>query len=662
LEAGSTDTRSAEGIYDGLMGDARMAMPSQHDADRTDRSNIDCASGQEPSFAAQLRKTLNTIPAYTWYALPSGTLTFVNEGYADYLGLAENDPLRLGVEISVPWDTHIELVHPDDHEETLKVGAACNRTGTAGQAAFRIRNSEGKYRWFLSRLEPLRASDGTLLYWIGINLDIEELKHAEEQRRTAEEKIREQEMELRHILDLTPQLIAVFGPRREHLYINRIALDYLGVTLSEWRDRQPGTEVHPDDVDMQRLHWDRAMSSGSAFECEIRLQKSDGSFRWFLARYNPVRDDAGQVLRWYVASTDIQDRKRDEEKLQQENAETQRQAAEERARAERLELRVRSLVEELDAKSGYRRVLGQSKEWKAVLKQAAQVAATDTTVLLTGESGTGKEVVARFIHRASARKDAPLVAVNCAALPEQLLESELFGYERGAFTSALQSKPGQIELAAGGILFLDEVSEMVPSAQAKLLRVLQEREFRRVGGTRVLKADIRVVAATNRNLKQAMERGDFRQDLYYRLSVFGINLPPLRSRTDDLLPLAEAFLDEFANSFGRPPAGLTRRAKDALLTYHWPGNVRELRNVLERAAILSEGALIDIEHLALDISPEISNPNVASTDLNVVERETICRVMRECKGNKSLAAKRLGLSRTQLYVRLNKYGIAATST
>ena len=644
------------------MGDARMAMPSQHDADRTDRSNIDCASGQEPSFAAQLRKTLNTIPAYTWYALPSGTLTFVNEGYADYLGLAENDPLRLGVEISVPWDTHIELVHPDDHEETLKVGAACNRTGTAGQAAFRIRNSEGKYRWFLSRLEPLRASDGTLLYWIGINLDIEELKHAEEQRRTAEEKIREQEMELRHILDLTPQLIAVFGPRREHLYLNRIALDYLGVTLSEWRDRQPGTEVHPDDVDMQRLHWDRAMSSGSAFECEVRLQKSDGSFRWFLARYNPVRDDAGQVLRWYVASTDIQDRKRDEEKLQQENAETQRQAAEERARAERLELRVRSLVEELDAKSGYRRVLGQSKEWKAVLKQAAQVAATDTTVLLTGESGTGKEVVARFIHRASARKDAPLVAINCAALPEQLLESELFGYERGAFTSALQSKPGQIELAAGGILFLDEVSEMVPSAQAKLLRVLQEREFRRVGGTRVLKADIRVVAATNRNLKQAMERGDFRQDLYYRLSVFGINLPPLRSRTDDLLPLAEAFLDEFANSFGRPPSGLTRRAKDALLTYHWPGNVRELRNVLERAAILSEGALIDIEHLALDISPEISNPNVASTDLNVVERETICWVMRECKGNKSLAAKRLGLSRTQLYVRLNKYGIAATST
>jgi PAS domain S-box-containing protein len=191
------------------MGDARMATPPKYEADPSVGSNIDCASGQEPSFAAQLRKTLNTISAYTWYALPSGVLTFVNERYADYLGLAKNDPLRQGLEVDVPWDTHIQLVHPDDHEETLRVGAECNRTGTAGQAAFRIRNAEGGYRWFLTRLEPLRARNGTLLYWIGINLDIEELKRAEEQRKIAEEKIRVQEMELRHILDLTPQVIAV---------------------------------------------------------------------------------------------------------------------------------------------------------------------------------------------------------------------------------------------------------------------------------------------------------------------------------------------------------------------------------------------------------------------------------------------------------------------
>jgi transcriptional regulator with PAS, ATPase and Fis domain len=276
-------------------------------------------------------------------------------------------------------------------------------------------------------------------------------------------------------------------------------------------------------------------------------------------------------------------------------------------------------------------------------------------VLLTGESGTGKEVVARFIHRASTRAGGPFVALNCAALPEQLLESELFGYERGAFTGAQQSKPGQIELAAGGVLFLDEVSEMSPSAQAKFLRVLQEREFQRLGGTRPQKANVRVIAATNRDLKKAMERGDFREDLYYRLQVFDIPLTPLRERPEDILPLSEAFLEEIGQSFGRPPAGLTREAKDALLQHEWRGNVRELRNTLERAAILCEGGLIAAQHLSLRATERPAG--AATTDLRIVERETIETVLRETGGNKVKAAKRLGLSRTQLYVRLRKYGL-----
>jgi transcriptional regulator with GAF, ATPase, and Fis domain len=336
-------------------------------------------------------------------------------------------------------------------------------------------------------------------------------------------------------------------------------------------------------------------------------------------------------------------------------AEAARQVAEAHARAERLESRVRLLADELDSKAGYGRVIGQSDEWKDVLRKATQVAATDTTVLLTGESGTGKEVIARFIHRASTRKSGPFVALNCAALPEQLLESELFGYERGAFTGAQQSKPGQIELAAGGVLFLDEVSEMSPSAQAKFLRVLQEREFQRLGGTRPQKANVRVIAATNRDLKKAMERGDFREDLYYRLQVFDIPLAPLRSRPADILPLSEAFLDEIGRSFGRPPAGLTRDAKDALLQHEWRGNVRELRNTLERAAILCEGGLITAQHLSLRATERPAG--AATTDLRIVERETIETVLRETGGNKVKAAKRLGLSRTQLYVRLRKYGL-----
>src|SRR5229473_3442613 len=191
------------------------------------------------------------------------------------------------------------------------------------------------------------------------------------------------------------------------------------------------------------------------------------------------------------------------------------------------------------------------------------------------------------------------ISLNCAALPEQLLESELFGYERGAFTSAQQSKPGQIELAAGGVLFLDEVSEMSLGAQAKFLRVLQEREFQRLGGTRMLKANIRVVAATNRDLRKAVDRGDFREDLFYRLQVFDIRIPPLRERPADILPLSETFLHEIGKSFGRPPAGLTKDARETLLGHDWPGNVRELRNALERAAILAEGGLIHTQHLAL---------------------------------------------------------------
>jgi DNA-binding NtrC family response regulator len=339
----------------------------------------------------------------------------------------------------------------------------------------------------------------------------------------------------------------------------------------------------------------------------------------------------------------------------QQLAEAVRRAAEADARAERLEARVRLLSDELDSRIGYGRVLGRSESWNAVLRSAAQVGSTDTTVLLTGESGTGKEVVARFLHRASTRRAGPFVALNCAALPEHLLESELFGYERGAFTGAQASKPGRIEMASGGVLFLDEVGEMSGSAQAKVLRVLQEREFQRLGGTRTIKANVRVIAATNRELRRAMERGDFREDLYYRLQVFEIRLPPLRERPEDVLPLSEAFLTEISESLGRPPAGMTRETKQALLTYRWPGNVRELRNVLERAAIVCQGGLIGPEHLALRRDED---PAPRSTNIKVVERQLIEQVLSECRGNKAKTARRLGLTRKQLYGRLRLYGLA----
>jgi transcriptional regulator with PAS, ATPase and Fis domain len=294
--------------------------------------------------------------------------------------------------------------------------------------------------------------------------------------------------------------------------------------------------------------------------------------------------------------------------------------------------------------------IGASHAWREVVRRATQVAATEATTCLQGESGTGKEVIARFIHQRSPRSRGPFIAINCAALPEQLLESELFGYERGAFTGAQQSKPGQIELAGGGVLFLDEITEMAPAAQAKFLRVVQEREFLRLGGTRPVRVNIRVIAATNRNLDDAVAQGEFRSDLYYRLNVFDIHIPPLRDRRDDILPLAAGFLREFAGA----TTTLTSNALEALHHHDWPGNVRELRNVLERAVIMCDGPFIDAEDLCLRTTTHV--PLSSITDLETLERRAIERAMREADGNKVRAARQLGISRMQLYTRLRKFG------
>jgi len=301
--------------------------------------------------------------------------------------------------------------------------------------------------------------------------------------------------------------------------------------------------------------------------------------------------------------------------------------------------------------------IGSSLAWQGTLAAAMRVAATEATVFLQGESGTGKEVVARLIHQASPRRHGPFVAINCAALPEQLLESELFGYDRGAFTGAQQSKVGQIELAARGVLFLDEVSEMSLTAQVKFLRFLQEREFQRLGGTRLQKADVRIIAASNRDLAEAVARGAFREDLLYRLQVFDILLPPLRDRLSDVPLLAEHFLAEFARTMPRRMPRLRDDAVAALLAHDWPGNVRELRNALERATILADGD-IECRHLSLRAKARTAAP---PTDLGTVERGTIERIMNQTGWNKSKAARRLGLTRTQLYGRLRRYGLEAPS-
>jgi transcriptional regulator with GAF, ATPase, and Fis domain len=342
-------------------------------------------------------------------------------------------------------------------------------------------------------------------------------------------------------------------------------------------------------------------------------------------------------------------------------AEAQQQRAQVEDRARHLEQRLMRLRHELGTQYGFDRIIGRAPALREALARAAKVAATETTVLLTGESGTGKELVARAIHYASPRADGPFVALNCAALPETLVESELFGHERGAFTGADRQKPGRFELAAGGTLLLDEIAELSPAVQAKLLRVLQEHEFQRVGGTVTLRTDARLLIATNRDLARAVAAGTFREDLFYRLNVFSVHLPPLRERSDDILLLAHHFVRELGTRIGRGEPGLSRDARTLLLSHRWPGNIRELANAVERALIVSEGGLLTADHFG--IAPPEPSPDAGAADptapvsLAAMEKSALLAALEHAKGNKAHAAAALGITRTQLYTRLRRFGL-----
>ena len=828
------------------------------------------AERMDQLLEAQLQATLNMIPAYTWYAAPSGALTFVNKRNADYGGIPEDHPLRFGIDVGAAWDSHIPFLHPDDHEETRRVWSACLSSGRAGEVTFRVRGAQGNYRWFLSRTEPLHASDGTVLYWIGINFDIDERKQAEvelrrsrayladaqrlsrtgfvgmdastkrifwseeaariygypsgtkptpelilqrshpddvglvthaieraaqggcdvdyehrllmpdgsikhlhdvahrvsdeagneevvgaivditdrkvaeetirtqeaelrhvvdtipaivwsarpdgansyvnsrfveycgmrpeqiagsgwhaathpddlerhnakwlasvasgepfedevrfrradgqyrwhlqrgvplrdeaghivkwygvltdiEDRKRAEDKIREQETELRQILDFAPQMIAVYGPSFQRLYANHITLDYVGITLDEWR-QTPGrfAFVHPDDRP-------RAEAGREVAEAvEVRLRKSDGTYRWFLAQVNPVRDDKGEIIRWYISSTDIDERKRAEERLQEENV---------------------ALREEVDKASMFEEIVGASPALTAVLSRVSKVATSDSTVLITGETGTGKELVARAIHRRSRRASRAFVAVNCAAIPRDLIVSELFGHEKGAFTGAVQRRLGRFELADGGTIFLDEVGELSSDTQVALLRVLQEREFERVGGRDRIRVDVRVIAATNRDLSAAVADGEFRQDLFYRLNVFPLEMPPLRERREDIPVLVEYFIGRYARKAGRTFRRVSKRTLDRLRSYPWPGNVRELQNVIERSVIVSDTDEFTVDESWLSASPPVESRLGLSGAVAAHEKAIVEDALRASAGRvfgPSGAAARLGIPRSTL--------------
>jgi DNA-binding NtrC family response regulator len=323
----------------------------------------------------------------------------------------------------------------------------------------------------------------------------------------------------------------------------------------------------------------------------------------------------------------------------------------------------RTLREALGQRYQYDNIVARSEKMQAVLALVERVAPTNSTVLLGGESGVGKDLIARAIHQHSNRATGPFIKINSTAIPENLLESELFGYEKGAFSGATTSKPGKFELADKGTLFLDEIGDVPPAIQVKLLRVLQEREFERLGGTKTLKVDVRLIAATNRDLRAALEEGTFREDLYYRLNVVAIDIPPLRDHKEDIPALAHFFLEKFARESGKPIRGITTEAMKLLLDFHWPGNVRELENIIERGVTLSSGTTLDVADIHLD-PPTHRNASGSSAvlpsgmTLDQWEDEAIREALRQANGNKSQAARALGLSRNALRYRLSKIGVS----
>jgi formate hydrogenlyase transcriptional activator len=422
-------------------------------------------------------------------------------------------------------------------------------------------------------------------------------------------------------------------------------MDYTGLTADEVRRAGVRARVfHPDDVSMLEEQRREGMRRGLPFETEERARRFDGQYRWFLSSYHPFRDDRGRIVRWYSTAMDIDDRKRAEERVRNENV---------------------ALREDIDRFSMFEGIVGSSKALRSVLTQVSKVAKTDATVLILGETGTGKGLIARAIHKRSSRMNRAFIHVNCAAIPTSLIAPELFGSEKGAFTGALQRRIGRFEAADGGTIFLDEVGDLLLETQITLLRVLQEKEIERVGSSTPIPVDVRVIAATHRDIDAAVESGAFRQDLYYRLNVVPIVNPPLRERAEDIPVLVEFLVAQYAKRMRKAIRTIEKRTMTLLEEYDWPGNIRELQNVVERAVVLCEGDTFSIEESWLKGTSSRSPDRVRHAVLTLAEgeKELIVTALESSSGKISGpggAARKLGVPRQTLESKIKALNIDAT--
>jgi PAS domain S-box-containing protein len=568
-----------------------------------------------------LRRAVDTTPAFIHTARPDGYLDYFNRGWLDFLGKSLEDVCG--------W-RWTESVHPEDVAGIVQKWHAALASGEPFEAEARVRRADGTYRALLHRKVPLHDEQGNIVKWFGSSIDIEDRKCAEEQLRRNAQKLQRSEFYLSE------------GQRLAHMgswAFDSAGFDYWSPELFRIYGLEPTSTaptvqeymdcIHPEDREFMANLIKRILADALPFDATKRIVRPDGEVRYIRCVGAPVIKN--QRLTNYVGTAiDVTEHELLTQKLRRREA----YLAEENI----------VLREELGKTSMFEEVIGTSSALQMVLGRAAKVAPTDSTVLIMGETGTGKELIARAIHKRSKRSERPFISVNCAAVPSSLIMSELFGHEKGAFTGAVQRRLGRFELAEGGTIFLDEVGDLPMETQIALLRVLQEREFERVGGTEVLRADVRVISATNRDLQAAIADGGFRSDLYYRLNVFPIKLPPLRERKEDVPLLVNYFVDRYATRAGKKIKHIQKKALEALREYSWPGNVRELQNVIERSLIIGEPNEFSVDKSWFSNEPQPASS--VAVDPTLSERRRIEAALAQSNGKVSGAhgaAAKLGM-------------------
>jgi PAS domain S-box-containing protein len=585
-----------------------------------------------------MAESLSHTGSFGWSAA-NGEIYWSAETYNIFeLDRAEKPTLEMVLRRTHPDDRDLVQQALDRASEARgdfdEVMESCGRPSRLCEFEYRLLMPNGSIKHVHVSARALTTTFGGPEF-VGAIIDVTAAKQAEENRR-------QDQRELRRIIDAISQLIVVLDPDGRTVYVNRVALEYTGLSLEQMQAESARDRIfHPEDTERLRDVRQNALLKGVPFETERRVLGKDGNYRWYLLRYNPFHDEQGRLVRWYVTGTDIEDRKVAEQRLQYENV---------------------ALREEVDRISMFEEIVGSCEPMRQVLKQVTKVASSNSTVLIFGETGTGKELIARALHRRSNRASRAFVRVNCAAIPQSLIASELFGHEKGAFTGALQRRIGRFESADGGTLFLDEIGDLPMETQIALLRVLQEREFERVGSNQPIPVNVRLIAATNRDLPAAVAAGTFRQDLFYRLNVVPIVVPPLRERAADIPLLVEYFVGRYAKAAGKTIRRICKQTLERLTSYNWPGNIRELQNVMERAVILSETDTFFVDESWLKLeSAESRHPREGLSTLSDREVEIIEAALAECQGRiagPSGAAAKLGIPRSTLESKIRSLGIS----